>query len=102
MSEVRIHPDAPPLSAARLKFVTALACAWLALPSARAAEPVPPVPAQPAPVAPFEHYQAWREAPVRDWREVNDRVGEVGGWRTYLRESQDDAGQDHHGQHGQH
>lgn len=71
---------------------------------------------------PFKHYQGWRDAPVADWRAVNDRVGEVGGWRTYLRESQPaggaghdhgapqpqtqapgDAGRhDHHGHHGHH
>lgn len=27
-----------------------------------------------------------------DWRETNARVGEIGGWRTYLRESQDSGG----------
>ncbi|MFO7542148.1 MAG: hypothetical protein R6W97_04930 [Thiobacillus sp.] len=55
--------------------------------------------------APFNHYQAWRDEPLQDWREVNDRVGEVGGWRTYLREAQGEMGNDqpgHHGHHGHH
>lgn len=63
---------------------------------------------------PFEHYQSWRDEPVQDWRASNDRVGEVGGWRTYLRESQAaGGGHDHgappsqpaadpHGHHGHH
>lgn len=52
-----------------------------------------PVWAEPAAV--FKHYQGWRDAPVADWRAANDRVGEVGGWRTYLRESQPDGGTGH-------
>lgn len=44
------------------------------------------------PAATFKNFQGWRDAPVQDWRAVNDRVGEVGGWRTYLRESQPAAG----------
>lgn len=46
----------------------------------------------------FKHYQGWRDAPVADWRTANDRVGEAGGWRAYLRESQpatSGEGQDH-------
>lgn len=53
-------------------------------------------PAAADPAAPFKHYQAWRDAPIADWRAANDRVGEVGGWRTYLREAQPGgAGHDH-------
>ena len=72
------------------------------------------------PAAPFKHYQGWRDEPVHDWRAANDRVGEIGGWRTYLRESQPAGaagGHDHgatptqpqapghsghHGHHGHH
>jgi hypothetical protein len=53
--------------------------------------------------APFKHYQNWRDEPLQDWRAVNERVGEVGGWRTYLRESQpagDDADPNRQGRHG--
>ncbi|MFN3543281.1 MAG: hypothetical protein ACK4UX_00305 [Thiobacillus sp.] len=51
---------------------------------------VAPVWAEPA--GPFQHYQGWRDEPVQDWRPANDRVGQIGGWRTYLREAQPDAG----------
>lgn len=60
-------------------------------------------------VTPFKHYQGWRDEPLQDWRQANQRVDAVGGWRTYLRESQPadaGAGQDshnhdgHHGHHG--
>ena len=56
---------------------------WAA--TAHAAEP--PASAQAMP-APFNQYQGWRDEPLQDWRQANERVGEIGGWRTYLRESQ--------------
>jgi hypothetical protein len=67
---------------------------------AHAAEEKPadqPVPA--ALASPFNQYQGWRDEPVRDWREANDQVGEIGGWRTYLRESRQEAPASAHGQH---
>lgn len=74
---------------------------WLAaLPAAQAAGTAAPPPA--APPVPLGHYQHWRDEPLQDWRKANDRVGEIGGWRTYLRESQqtvevpDQSGHDHH------
>ena len=60
-------------------------------------------------VAPFNNYQTWRDEPLQDWRQANERVGEVGGWRTYLRESAPGGGagagagnQGSHGGHGHH
>ncbi|MDP3585124.1 MAG: hypothetical protein Q8R61_08365 [Thiobacillus sp.] len=81
--------------------------AWsLWAPTAHAAEP--PANAQVMP-APFKHYQGWRDEPLQDWRQANERVGEVGGWRTYLRESAPGGGADagagdqgSHGGHGHH
>jgi hypothetical protein len=70
------------------------------MPVAHAAEVDPP---DEAATAPFKQYQGWRDEPLQDWREANDRVGEIGGWRTYLRESQpagDAADQGHHGHPG--
>lgn len=80
----------------------ALACAWLlGAPAAQAVEAAPPPEA--AAAAPLEQYQGWRDDPLQDWRQANARVGEVGGWRTYLRESQsggDGADQGGHAHHG--
>jgi hypothetical protein len=52
-------------------------------------------PAQPAAEVPrtgyrsaFTGYRPWQEQGVGDWRALNDRVGRIGGWRTYLREAQ--------------
>lgn len=77
-----------------LRHAAPSVCAWLVLsPVAHAAESetaAAPVPA--ALAAPFDRYQAFRDEPVRDWRETNARVREAGGWRAYLKESQPDAG----------
>jgi hypothetical protein len=88
---------------ARLAWLAApLACAWVAGASvARAAEVAPGQ----AVSVPIMQYQRWRDEPLQDWRQANERVGEIGGWRTYLRESQPsgdgpDSGQDQPGRHG--
>lgn len=79
-----------------------VACACiLAVPIARAEEKKPSPPPSPTALAtPFDKYQAWQDEPVQDWRQSNDRVGEVGGWRTYLRESFPDSSPAGHGHQG--
>jgi hypothetical protein len=54
-----------------------------------------PNPADPAAVAPpveyrpvFSGYQAYTDQPVGNWREANDAVGRIGGWREYAREAE--------------
>ena len=78
----------------------ALACAWLLW--AAAAQPFEAEPPEVAATAPLKQYQGWRDDPLQDWRQANARVAEVGGWRTYLRESQPGGGasQGRHGHHG--
>jgi hypothetical protein len=74
---------------ARLTWLAALAaCAWMAWVPAQAAETAAP---EQAAATPFKQYQGWRDEPLDDWRKANERVGEIGGWRTYLRESQQDG-----------
>ncbi|WP_157264206.1 hypothetical protein [Azohydromonas aeria] len=36
----------------------------------------------------FEGYRPFADEPVRSWRETNDTVGRIGGWRAYAREAQ--------------
>ena len=36
-------------------------------------------------------YQRFADQPVGDWREANELVGRIGGWKTYARESRRDA-----------
>jgi len=38
--------------------------------------------------SPFAAYQADKAEEPRAWRDVNDRVGSIGGWRVYAREAQ--------------
>lgn len=47
-------------------------------------------PAAPQPVyrSAFEGYRPFTDEPVRPWRETNDTVGRLGGWKAYARESQ--------------
>ena len=46
-----------------------------------------------APVAPLRHasafadYRPLEESKVGSWREANDNVGRIGGWRNYAREA---------------
>ncbi len=59
-----------------------------------------PVPARPDPLDPkatvpalryessFEHYRNLGREKTVPWREANDTVARIGGWRVYLREAQ--------------
>lgn len=77
---------------------------WLAALSALAALTVsaqPPTPAPaPAPVsvppaamAPyrsvFDSYQPFTDEKLAPWKDANDTVGKIGGWRTYAREARE-------------
>lgn len=51
-------------------------------------------------------YDAYKEQAVQPWKAANDKVGEIGGWRTYAKEmrqaapatGQDQPAQDHDAQ----
>ncbi|OGA96646.1 MAG: hypothetical protein A2Z55_06845 [Burkholderiales bacterium RIFCSPHIGHO2_12_63_9] len=32
-------------------------------------------------------YQPYADQPVQSWREANDQVGRIGGWRSYAKEA---------------
>ena len=36
--------------------------------------------------SPMSGYQPYADQPVQSWREANDRVGRIGGWRAYAKE----------------
>lgn len=40
-------------------------------------------------VSPFARYRPFAVQPPGPWREVNDQVGRIGGWKVYARESQE-------------
>jgi hypothetical protein len=37
--------------------------------------------------SPISGYQPYVDQPVQSWREANDRVGRIGGWRAYAKEA---------------
>ena len=71
----------------------ALAVTLLSLCSSAAnAQPAPPAAAMTA-VAPaafrsaFEGYQPYTDEKMLPWKQANDAVGQIGGWREYAREA---------------
>jgi hypothetical protein len=42
----------------------------------------------------FSEYVPYSEQSIESWREANDRVGEIGGWRVYAKEAQQTRTQD--------
>lgn len=96
MLKVSVYRAAPWVHARLFGLV---AYAWMAWVPAHAADPPS---AEQVLAAPFNLYQGWRDEPPQDWREANRRVGEIGGWRTYLRESQpgSEGADGEHAQHG--
>lgn len=61
------------------RITIGLGCALLA--GAAAAEPLQFRSA-------FDGYQSFTDEKVRPWKESNDTVGRIGGWRAYAREAQ--------------
>lgn len=51
-----------------------------------------PEPLTPIPAVKLEYrstlstYKAYADQPVQSWREANDEVGRIGGWRAYAKE----------------
>jgi hypothetical protein len=75
---------------ASLLLPTVLAAQALAQPTARRPDPLDPKAAVPAlryESAIASYRRPGDEKPVT-WREANDTVTRIGGWRTYLREAQ--------------
>ncbi|MBA3772767.1 MAG: hypothetical protein H0X13_09870 [Ramlibacter sp.] len=47
----------------------------------------------------LEGYQSYSEDKMVPWRETNDTVGKVGGWRAYAKEAAEGTGQPGHAGH---
>lgn len=39
----------------------------------------------------LQGYQPFRDEPVRPWKDANDTVGKIGGWRAYAKEAAEPA-----------
>lgn len=48
--------------------------------------PQPALPTKLQYSSPIGAYQGYADQSVQSWREANDRVGQIGGWRTYAKE----------------
>lgn len=64
-------------------------------PSAPASAAAAPVPGAPLPDLSYrsalEGYQPFADEKPGSWRDANDNVGRIGGWRAYAREAQGGA-----------
>ncbi|MEY5099904.1 MAG: hypothetical protein RJA36_2623 [Pseudomonadota bacterium] len=87
--------------------------AAVAVASAQTAPATPPGSDRPALPSRLQYvsalggYQPYSEQPVQSWREANERVARIGGWRAYAREAttaapapETTAPEPHSGQHG--
>jgi hypothetical protein len=83
-----------------LAWSTATACSSLLVPSLLWAQPAPPSrgpdPLDPRAAVPSSIYRSalsgfrgTRETPLENWKEANDKVARIGGWRVYTREAQE-------------
>jgi hypothetical protein len=64
-------------------------CAWAAQPDPLdAAAAVPALEYRSA----LGAYRGFTEEPLQDWRGANDRVGRIGGWRSYALEAWEEPG----------
>ena len=69
---------------------------------ARAAAPAPVAQALPAPGeyrSALDGYQSYSEDKMVPWKEANDTVGKIGGWRAYAKEANEGQGQQGHAGH---
>lgn len=92
----------PPISPVSWPFA---ALALVALPGFAQVNPAPAEPisnsktavvAQAAPTAlpyrsVFDGYQPFTDEKMRSWKESNDTVGKIGGWRSYAKEAAEPA-----------
>ena len=66
----------------------------LALLASTASAQARPDPVTPIPAVKLEYrstlstYKAYADQPVQSWREANEEVGRIGGWRAYAKEMQ--------------
>jgi hypothetical protein len=83
----------------RLAVLAALMLAWVTLPhqasaqgSSSSADPVvitsePGAATLPAFRSALEGYQRHSDEKMLDWKQTNDNVGQIGGWRAYARQA---------------
>ena len=72
----------------RLAVILSCVCSFAC--SLSVANPKESAPGKPVLVfrSTFVDYQMMTDEPIANWREINDSVGRIGGWRAYLKEAQ--------------
>lgn len=75
----------------RLSALGLAVTAALAAPVAGAQSAAPAPTPTPSFLSALEGYQPFSDQQVAPWREMNDTVGRIGGWRAYAREAQEGA-----------
>lgn len=74
------------------RFSLRLAAVVAASAAAASNAQTPPASAAPAPTvnyrSAFEGYQPFNDQQVGSWKDANDNVGRIGGWRSYAKEAQ--------------
>lgn len=77
------------VGAAALLTTTAIGVAAQAADAPLAAASAVAAASAPAPYrSAFVDYRPFKEQPLALWRQVNDQVGQIGGWQAYAREGQ--------------
>jgi hypothetical protein len=79
------------------RFSSRLAAAIAASAAAvAAAQTQAPAPTAPTPTvtyrSTFDGYQPFNDQQVGSWKDANDNVGRIGGWRAYAKEAQQGEG----------
>lgn len=82
-----------PAARAASAVVFTLFSAGAVLAQVAANPPSPSLPiAGPSYQSAFDDYRPFGEEQLTSWREANDTVGRIGGWRAYAREAQQPEG----------
>jgi hypothetical protein len=58
----------------------------LVAPTDAQARPMESVPYRSA----FENYRSFTDEKIQSWKQANDTVGQIGGWRAYAKEAHED------------
>lgn len=85
------HPmPSPNFHSARQLLLPCILLSLAAGPMAQTARTVaqPELPSKLQYVSSLRAYKVYADQPVEPWREANDRVGRIGGWRAYAKEIQ--------------
>ena len=53
-----------------------------------AADPAPNLPTKLQYTSPLASFQGYSDQSMQSWREANDQVGRIGGWKAYAKEAQ--------------